>query len=119
MTKIFEYTVSALCYSICWKRSYKDEILSAPYNEVARFVLSQHANMADFLRLPFLILTVLFDLLGFVYAGNFFHKSLPSVRLKQINSWKKSKFGFCRDFIKFFESLSAMPLYSRIIFDEH
>ncbi len=111
----FENTVSAICYSLCqkWNKG-REERLGLPYNDVVRFVLIQYSQMTDYLRIPMMIATLLFNLTGFVWEKKMFYRMANSNRTAMIESWKRSPIGFCRDFIRFFESLSALPFYSRL-----
>jgi hypothetical protein len=113
--KTFEDTVSAICYSICqeWNDG-RDERLAPPYNDVARFLLIQHSQMTDFLRSPMIIATLIFNFAGFLYDKRTFNRSINATRTIQVASWEKSPIVFCRDFIKFYKSLSALPFYSRL-----
>jgi hypothetical protein len=111
----FENTVSAICYSLCQKwNEGREERLGLPYNDVARFVLVQYSQMTDYLRIPMMIATLLFNLTGFVWGKSMFYRMANSNRTVMIASWKRSPIGFCRDFIRFFESLSVLPFYSRL-----
>lgn len=106
----FNYTVSALCYSIIQQRF--QLIDGCPHNEVIRFVIQQHSRMPDFLRFPIVCLTLAFDLAGIIQGGSVFHRLPHSVRWRQIESWKNSPIGFCRDLIRFYESLVVFDWYS-------
>jgi len=66
----FEDTVSALAYSLAAPRC-ADGLpeFTAPFNDLAQFVLRRHGEMTDFLRMPVLAATLGFDLLGFPRAG--------------------------------------------------
>ena len=111
----FEYTVSAICYSFAKQRTEKDDLVFAPpYNDLVRFVLFQHSQMTDIFRMPLIVATLFFNMYGVVYGGKFFHRLPHSARLKQIASWKRSKLSFCRDLIRFYESLTVVSLYSRL-----
>jgi hypothetical protein len=64
--------------------------------------------MPDYLRGPFMALTLGFDL-----AGHRFHTHPPAARAKQIAAWKNSSSAFRRDLVRYFESLGTLALYSR------
>lgn len=109
----FQNTASALCYSIIERRCEPtNSILTFHDNEVVRFVLQQHGRMSDFLQLPIVVLTLTFDMWGIVQGGALFHRSPPSVRWLQIQSWRRSPIGFCRDLIRFYESLVLFSYYT-------
>ena len=109
----FENTVSSICYSIIHQycQSSKLEFVF-PHNNTVRFVLKQHDHMPDFLQLPIIILTLTFDVWALVHQGRLFHQLPPTQRWSQIQEWKNSPIGFCRDLIRFYESLTIFYLYS-------
>ena len=118
MSVNFEHTVSALCYSIIHQRCQQAASASTfPHNQVVRFVLRQHRRMPDFLQFPIRFLTLLFDLWGIIQAGSLFHRQPHSQRWRQIESWKQSSLGICRDFIRVYESLTLVYFYSNTTID--
>ena len=109
LNSLFADTVSALAYSLAESHAHPAHPeLAGPYNDLARFVLEQHARMTDFLGLPLAALT-----LGFDAAGKPFHQRSPEVRQRQIEAWRDSPTSFKRDLIKYFESLTTLALHSR------
>jgi len=110
---MFSATISALCYSIL------DE-LEAPSgpidytrrNNVVRFALEQHARMPDFVRAPVAVVTLLFSLHGFLKTGVPYHRHSSALRRVHLRSWKVSRFGFKRDFVRLFESLTSFGWFS-------
>jgi choline dehydrogenase-like flavoprotein len=110
----FHDAVSALVYSVARAQAEPGRAeLQPPYNDLTQFVLSQHARMPDYLRAPLLAATLAFDLLGLVGTGHRFHQLGPEARARQLAAWKHSKSGFKRDLIRYYESLTALALYSR------
>ena len=111
---LFEKTVSALGYTLAQERAPDDpETFVPPYNDVVRFLEAETSRMADYLRIPLRCLTVLFDLAGFIHLGGLFHRQQPEARLRQVRAWRSSRLRPCRDFIRVYESLSVLALYSR------
>ena len=109
----FQNTASALCYSIIQQRCSPSSSASAfTHNEVVRFVGQQHRSMPDFLQFPIMVLTLVFDLWGIVRRGSLFHRLPHTERWDQIESWQNSPLGFCRDLIRFYESLTVFGWYS-------
>ncbi len=107
--KIFEHTVSSLCYSVIQVRCKSSSSISDfPHNDVVRFVLEQHSRMPDYLQFPILFLTLIFDLVGLFFSGSLFHTQPHPVRWHQIATWKNSPISICRDFIRFYESLVVL-----------
>ena len=110
---MFSETISALCYSIlddlegpCGRIDYIRR------NNVVRFALEQHARMPDFLRAPVMVVTVLFSLHGFLKTGVPYQRHSPALRRVHLLSWKVSRLGFKRDFVRLFESLTRLGWFS-------
>ncbi|MBW4633812.1 MAG: hypothetical protein KME30_18495 [Iphinoe sp. HA4291-MV1] len=109
----FRNTVSAICYSIIQNNFQSlDPAVDFPHNQVVNFVLEQHSRMPDFLQFPIVCLTLTFDLAGIIQGGSLFHTKPPTQRWRQIESWKNSSIGTCRDLIRFYESLVVFDWYS-------
>ena len=109
----FESTVSALCYSfICQRYHERQFLLSYPHKQVVKFVMAQRKNMPDYLKLPLLILTAIFDLWSIVRRGKRFHHLSSTLRLQQIAAWKMSPLKVCQDLMRFYESLSVFSYYA-------
>ena len=103
--------VSALAYSFAAPHAQARE-LAPPYNDLTRFILTQRAQMPDYLRIPMKMAALGFDWSGML-RGKRFHCQSPEQRARQINTWKNSRLGFQRDLIRYFESLAIFGLYSR------
>ncbi len=108
----FQATVSAFCYSFVAERCLPPHQADFPHNRVTQFVLEQHRRMPDYLRLPIVVLTWLFDLGGILYGFRRFHRLEHSLRWRQIEAWRQSRLGFCREFVRFYESLMTFAYYS-------
>jgi choline dehydrogenase-like flavoprotein len=116
LSAAFHDTVSGLAYSLAQPHANADEpALQSPFNDLVRFVLQQHSRMPDYLRTPLKAATLAFDLMGFARTCIRFHTQPPSSRLTQIARWKKSRLAYCRDLIRYHESLSTLALYSRLV----
>ncbi len=108
----FHDVVSALAYSLAQPHETIPE-LAPPYNDLTRFIMSQHAQMPDYLCAPMKLAALCFDASGFLRGGKRFHRQTPEQRAKQIAAWKNSSRSFQRDLIRYFESLATLALYSR------
>jgi choline dehydrogenase-like flavoprotein len=108
----FHDTVSALAYSLAHPHEITPE-LDPPHNDLTQFILTQHAQMPDYLRAPMKFAALGFDALGILRGGKRFHRQPPDQRAKQIAAWKNSNLSFQRDLIRYFESLATLALYSR------
>jgi len=109
LERLFENTVSALCYEIGAAQG----SLAAPYNDAARFVLRQHGAMPRVLGWGVRTATLLFALAAVARHGTLFHRLPPARRHVQAAAWTASRFGPCRDLMRFYASLAIMALYSR------
>lgn len=109
----FEATASALSYSIIRERC-RDADLAGdfPENRVVNFVLEQHGRMSTFLGWPLAALTLGFDAWGVLRSGRPFHQQDHATRWRQIEAWRSSSIGPCRDLVRFFESLAVFGCYS-------
>lgn len=108
----FHDTVSALAYSLAQPHEASEQ-LRPPHNDLTQFILTQHAQMPDHLRVPMQLAALGFDTFGMQKGGKPFHKQSPERRAQQIASWKNSSIGPQRDLIRYFESLTTLALYSR------
>ncbi len=97
----FHDSISALAYSLAKPHENSPELL-LPHNDLTRFILTQHAQMPDYLRAPMKLATLGFDLFGLLRGGNRFHHQSPEQRVKQIVGWKNSGISFHRDLIRYF-----------------
>jgi hypothetical protein len=110
---VFEATVSALSYSIVRERCRpSDPSRDDPPNRVVGFVLEQHGRMAAYLRFPLAALTIGFDAWGLLRAGRPFHRQGHDRRWRQVEDWRSSRIGPCRDLVRFYESLVVFGSYS-------
>ena len=109
---LFHDVASALAYSLAQPHETTPE-LAPPHNDLTRFILTQHAQMPDYLRAPMKLAALGFDAFGVANGGKRFHHQSPEKRAKQIAAWKNSNISFQRDFIRYFESLATLALYSR------
>jgi len=108
----FHDIVSALAYSLAHPHETTPE-LAPPHNDLTQFILTQHAQMPDYLRAPMQLATLAFDACGVVRGGKRFQHQPREQRAQQIAVWKNSHVGFQRDLIRYFESLATLALYSR------
>jgi hypothetical protein len=105
LRRCFEDTVSALTYSLI--REHRGPGWSPLHNQVVRFVLEQHGRSPDYLRIPLLVFTCVFDLAAVVRAGQPFHRLAPERRRQQLLAWRTARLGVCRDLVRFYESLAV------------
>jgi hypothetical protein len=113
MPGLFENTVSAICYEVARSQDTGVAPFDAPpYNDVTAFVLGQWRRMPRFLAWPLRLATMAFAARGLL-SGGFFHQLAPQRRRLQLEAWRTSSIGPCRDLIRFYRSLALLALYSR------
>lgn len=81
---------------------------------VSRFLMDVHARMPGFLRLPFRILTLVFDGWSYFSYGRPFHRLKLAQRAAQIEAWRNSSLEVRRRYIEFFGTLAVFGLYSEL-----
>jgi hypothetical protein len=109
---MFRKTVTALAWYFGRKRPASRLNAGSVFEAEAQFVMSQIHNMPDYLRLPFRLVTLFFGLHTIVLYGKPFYKLKPHQKEKVILSWKYGMFDFKRVFVKFYESLVTLHVYS-------
>jgi len=72
---------------------------------IATEIIDQHGRMPDYLRMPIKLATILFDWSGVLSGGARFRRKNPAAQQAQLESWKYSRLGACRNFVRFYESL--------------
>jgi hypothetical protein len=113
MARLFEKTVSAICYEIASSQDSGTAPFDLPpYNDVVAFVLGQWQRMPRFLAWPLRLATLAFATRGLL-SGGFFHQLAPQRRRLQLESWRTSAIPPCRDLVRFYHSLAILALYSR------
>jgi choline dehydrogenase-like flavoprotein len=110
----FHDVASAMAYALANLHETTPE-LAPPHNDLTHFILTQQAQMPDYLRAPMKLAALGFDVFGLASCGKRFHRQSPDKRARQIAAWKNSRIGFQRDFIRYFESLTTLALYSRLV----
>lgn len=109
----FRRVVSALTYSVLTERcGFTPAAGDISPNRVVGFVLDQQARMPDFLRLPLRVATLLFDAWAIPFTGRAFHRLPHPQRWRFVCAWKNSRLVFCRDLVRFYESLAVFSWYS-------
>jgi len=116
----FQYTVSALVYSLVYDRCTGAET-TEPFldNEVVRFVLAQYFRSPDFMRPPLRALTLVFDAWPLLTRGRTFHRLTSAHRIRQIDRWRTSRIAAMRDFIRYYEGLTIFGWYALRDESEH
>ena len=81
---------------------------------IRAYILATVAAMPDYFRLAFRCLALLFDWWSLPLHGRRFHRLDGAQRLRQIEAWRGSRFGFRRSFVAFFATFTAFGLYSEV-----
>ncbi len=119
----FRLAVSALVESILHERCCQNGAVTCEggpqatdpaeaVRQVVEFVLKQHARMPDYLRLPLTVLTVVFDAWSIPFSGRLFHRLPRERRWRQVSAWRRSRLGFRRDLVRFYETLAVFGWYA-------
>ena len=105
-------TVTAMAWQLGRSKAGEDSRLHT-FDSETSFLLHQMNNMPDYLRLPFRMITFFFGIHTILFYG----KTFPSLQPKQkediILKWKNSSLSFMSTFIRFFEGLVTVHVYSR------
>ena len=97
--------IEAICSELRNRYAAVDaESASAP-GVVVNEIIERQSAMPDYLRFPMRVLTYGFDVIGMLNGGKRFQNMTSEARAHQLNAWKHSRFGVCRNFVRFYESL--------------
>jgi len=72
---------------------------------IAAEIIDQQGRIPDYLRLPLHVATLLFDWSGILSGGKRFQAKNTAAQKAQLERWKYSQIGSCRNFIRFYDSL--------------
>lgn len=108
----FEHAIVSLGETVAWERGSGKDRDPALGTNVADFLLAVHKQMPDYLRPPFHMLVLLFDIWPLPRKGRFFHQLSLDERLIELDSWRRARLEFRRRFVEFYASLSVFGLYS-------
>jgi hypothetical protein len=87
--------------------------MHAPYDDVAAFTAACFESLPKPLGMGLKALTTVFGAAGILYGGRFFFRNDASARARQWREWRNHRLAPCRDFVRFYESLAVLALYSR------
>jgi hypothetical protein len=85
---------------------------SSRLDHIFRFVLEQMERMPWFLRLAMQGMTLLFSATCALRGGLFSERRSEAVFRSQLDTWRRSSFRPCRDFVKFYTALVVLSIYS-------
>jgi hypothetical protein len=108
----FQKCVLAITESLLAARPGADKSLTPPALDFAtQLILARHSDLPDHLRLPFRIVTLLFDVAPIFYRGRPFHALPANARAQIVHSWQGSRLVSKQDFIRFFDTLGTLAFY--------
>ena len=113
MPRYLEKTISALVYEIAASDDRPERERYTAYNEIVVFIQEQLERMPQFLAWAIKVATAVFGASRILLEGSLFHQRDSSRRRLQIEIWKRSRVGPCRDLMRFYTSLVVLALYSR------
>jgi len=113
MRSYLDRTISALTYDLAAVYGGAAQQLYPARNDVVLFVLRQMDRMPSFLAVGIRAATLAFGSSRLLIEGNVFHRRTASRRRAQLDAWRRSRLGPCRDLMKFYTSLVVLALYSR------
>ena len=87
--------------------------LAPPYDDVTGFVISSLESMPRAMGFGIRCATLVFLYAGVLTTGRTFASSSPEARASQWARWRTHRLQVFRDFVRFYESLILMALYSR------
>ncbi|MCM3596576.1 hypothetical protein M4D55_12385 [Metabacillus idriensis] len=113
MKVFFHKVVSALSQSIPFPITETIEVNHFT-QELTDFVIEQFHRMAVYLQAALFIATIFFGFYGLFVGGKLFQNLPEELKVNQIKRWKNSKISYFRDFIRFYESLIFLRLFSKL-----
>jgi len=103
----YQSIIHAISSTICNLHLPEQELQALNTDDIAAGVSAQQKLLPDYLPLPITILTCLFEIAGLRYGGRFSKRSKESQQ-RQMLAWKQSRIGLCRNFVRFYESLTLL-----------
>lgn len=113
MKVFFHKVVSALSQSIPFPIKETIEVNHFS-RELVDFVIGQFHRMAVYLQLALFMATIFFGFYGIFIGGKLFQHLPEDLKVRQIKAWKYSRISYFRDFIRFYEILIFLWLFSEV-----
>lgn len=110
----FERTIAALADTMVRNREPGLDRAGRDTEAVAQFLIMVMARMPDYLRLPFRVLTLIFDGWPILLTGKPFHRLDLARRAAQVATWQGSRIEIRRRLMEFYGSLAIFCLYSEL-----
>jgi hypothetical protein len=107
-------TISAFVEAVAWRRRASPPSTPQDVKAASQFFLKVQQNMPTHLRIPFHVLTLVFDGWAYFTDGKPFHRLNPARRLAQTEAWQRSQLETRRRYVEFCTSLAIFGLYSEI-----
>ena len=113
MASLVDPVIASLVYSLIsgalGSENAKDELC---VSQTVGIMNKKIESMPKYMTIAIVILTVMFDWYGVLRTNKRFHRQCLTERHGQIQQWKNSKIGICRDFIGFYEKMTMFVYYS-------
>lgn len=110
----FNRTLTALAEAIVRRKGLATNNEPDISGIVAAYLQNVHERSPDYLRLPFRVLTMIFDASSYFKYGKPFHALDGVPRIAQISVWERSRFETCRRLMEMYNSLALFCLYSEL-----
>ena len=110
----FTGTLAAFADAVVTQRDASLAAKPEDVEAVSRFLMDVHSRMPAFLRLPFWVLTLIFDGWSYLSHGRPFHRLELAERTAQIEAWRGSSLEVRRRYVEFFGTLAVFGLYSEL-----
>jgi hypothetical protein len=85
---------------------------SSRLDDVLKFVFDQMNRMPWLPRFAIQTMTLLFSFASAFRGGFLFGRRSDTVYKNQLDTWRRSSFRPCRDFVKFYAAIVVLALYS-------
>jgi hypothetical protein len=110
----FDRTLTGFAEATVRRKGLAIDNQAAVAGAVAEYLQAVHKRTPDYLRLPFRVLTLLFDASSYLATGKPFHRLDGAGRVARIEAWERSRLEVCRRLMEMYGSLALFCLYSEL-----
>lgn len=113
MSEYLNKTIAALTSELAYTFDGERKTSESSYDDVTQFILEQLDRMPWLLSLGIKTCTLVFGA-GLIFSeGSLSSSGKMRQATAQVEAWRKSKSGICRNLMRFYTSLVVLSLYSR------
>ena len=112
MKSLLDKIVIAICTTIVRDHQGLGALIDGRANKTQLFLQWQIRQMPDYLHAPFFALAICFNLQVLLIYFKPFHLLSHKTRSSILIVWRNSRWGFRRDFVRFFDTLVIYDLAS-------